>query len=102
MEKNKSNLWEYSVHDGYKNVPEKEDWQPCPVCSEKPMIWEFDNGRHAKCLCADKFGPPIAEAQAIMTIYRRDGNLDNYNRGELRKNWNEYVEWKNYVKTLDK
>jgi len=87
--------WEYSVIDAYKPLEDDSDWLACPDCGMKPRIWEFDNGRFAKCACDHKYDPAPVRAKDTMTHHREfDGDFTNYDHDELRNNWNKYIEEK--------
>lgn len=83
--------WSYAVIDAYVPVPEGKDWATCPRCGVRPRIWEFDNGRFAKCRCSGKWDPASVSAISIGAVWRRDQNTAAYDNDELRKNWNLHI-----------
>jgi hypothetical protein len=85
--------WKHAVIDAYKPIGETEmEWLACPVCKVHPRIWEFDNGRYAKCVCGDLYEGAQASAESIMDVHIRDGgNVSAYDVDDLRKAWNERV-----------
>ena len=86
-------LRESSVIDAY-NVPYDWDtWLPCPHCKQRPYIWEFDNGRFAKCCCSAMYESlGKVRAESLNSCYNRTGDLGDYDRNDLLKTWNNYVE----------
>ena len=86
--------WECYCISSYKPVEDcvyykREDWAVCPVCGVRPRILVFDNGRYAKCLCSERYGPCEAEAESIAEYARRNNNnLTDYDGAGLMKAWN--------------
>lgn len=85
-------LWSTCVIDAYEPVENEADWLSCPKCRVKPRVWEFDNGRYAKCLCRSKYESAPVSAESIMSVIKRTGGVYEYDRDDLRKAWNLYVE----------
>lgn len=87
----------YNCDDFYKPVEKPEEWKVCPVCKVKPLVWEFDNGRYAKCGCEN-----AVRAESTLSFITRNENkfaLDNEKfdymsefKDALRDNWNAYCE----------
>lgn len=84
----------YKAIPAYKEVPVNEDWDNCPNCNLKPLIWEFDNGRSTACGCGkDEYSHPKVEAESIWSVLRRSENgmsAKEYDTDGLRKNWNHW------------
>ena len=88
---------EHVCIDVYETPANVDEWQECPYCKLKPKIWVFDNGRHTACgCCTDDYSiydHLSIHAESIMSVYKRcNGNLDEYDSDELRKNWNHWCE----------
>ena len=83
---------DYFCIDAYIDAPEYQQWESCPCCGLRPKIWVFDNGRQTACGCwKDEYDHFSVKSESIMSVHTRcDGNLTEYNRNQLRLNWNEY------------
>lgn len=87
----------YDCGDYYKPVEKHEEWKVCPVCGIKPLVWEFDNGRYARCSCENAI-----RAESIIsydTRHEKKLALENEKfdymtefKDSLRDNWNAYCE----------
>lgn len=85
----------------YKQVENPDEWLPCPKCSLKPLVWEFDNGRFTVCGCGsdthDKFTIRAESVNSYLgRVYTYTSDkykywYDEYNE-ELKENWNAYCE----------
>lgn len=84
-------MWKYHVIDAYEEPADIQNWLPCPFCNKRPKVWQFDNGRFAKCWCSQKFGPPQARAESITSVYSRTKSTEEYDRQALQTAWNKYV-----------
>jgi hypothetical protein len=88
--------WQLRVGNYYQPLKEEEaeKWNTCPKCHEKPRIWEFDNGRYAKCLCVkSKYESAAVSAEPIMELMRKNnGSWLHYDPDLLRRNWNKHTE----------
>ena len=85
-------LWKYAVISAYTDEGVDDTWLQCPQCGERPRTWVFDNGRYAKCCCADMYGPAQATAEDIMSVYNRcNGDVSSYCCDDLRLAWNKYI-----------
>jgi len=88
----------YEVHsshfciDDYK--PVADEWSNCPYCKIQPKVWEFDNGRQTACGCwNNRYDHFSIRAESIMSVVKRcNGSAVEYNRDDLRKNWNHWCE----------
>ena len=80
-----------SAHKHYKEPFNINDWLECSECNQKPWVWIFDNGSHAKCCCKHKYEGPVVSSESIGDVYRRTGSTIDYSRDNLMKAWNEYV-----------
>lgn len=82
--------WHFCIND-YKKPD--GDWEKCPACELKPLVWVFDNGRSTACGCwknrCDHFS---IHAESIMSVHKRTGGkkMTECNSDELRKNWNHW------------
>lgn len=85
----------YEVHsyvcciDAYKET----DWQECPCCELKPMVWRFDNGLSTACGCWDSIYDHFSVcSESIMSVHiRTDGKwMDQYKSKQLKLSWDEY------------
>ena len=47
-------LWKSSMIDSYSPLKSVKGWKKCKTCGEFPRVWAFDNGKFAKCCCAEK------------------------------------------------
>jgi len=85
--------WKYMSFDFYEDPIDASDWLECPECHLTPRIWEFDNGRHAHCVCGqDSYNHKhTVKAKPVGEFVRETGGFEGYDRDELRKNWNAYV-----------
>jgi len=85
--------WQYHSHDFYKVPDNQGDWSTCPDCKLKPRVWEFDNGRHAHCVCGkDRYNHTHeVSAKPIGEYVRETGGFVGYEDDDLRKKWNEYI-----------
>jgi len=83
----------YKCIDAYKEVDNPDEWEECPRCQLKPLVWEYNNGRHTACRCGEsKYEHFSISAPSILSVARANkGSVLSYNRNELRDNWNEYV-----------
>jgi len=81
------------IDDTYKIPNSKDEWLPCPNCGEKPVVWEYDNGRFTACGCGESVYDHFSiRAESVMSVYTRcDGNTSEYDCDGLRKNWNHWV-----------
>lgn len=80
--------------DWYTEPKDVEEWLECTRCGHKPRVWEFDNGRYAECACASKYSKYDKlkiSAESIMSVVNRTGGVAEYDREELKNNWNEHV-----------
>lgn len=93
--------WEHAVIDAYKPLESVKGWKKCIACKEFPRVWIFDNGRYAKCCCGDKYSQDGAQAESIMSVYKRTGKTAEYDPDELRVAWNLYVTTGHPVKLKD-
>jgi len=85
--------WSPRELDFYKEVTVDDGWLLCPCCKLVPRIWEFDNGSSTICGCRTNIYQRWSiHAESINHIYKRDGNLSNYDPDRLRKYWNRWVE----------
>ena len=82
----------YNLIDDYVFPDNIEEWDDCPYCKAKPKIWEYNNGRHTGCKCHnDHYDHRNINAESIMSFVKRNnGSALNYNRNELRDNWNHF------------
>lgn len=80
-----------SVHEDYEEPANIDNWLDCPKCGQKPWVWIFDNGSHAKCCCNHKYDSSVVSSESIGDVYRRTGSTIEYSRDNLMKAWNEYV-----------
>ena len=85
--------WKFMSFDFYKEPKDKDDWLVCPECGLTPRIWEFDNGRHAHCVCGDSQYKHKHEVSAtpIMEYVKKTGGFTGYKKEELKNNWNNYI-----------
>jgi hypothetical protein len=85
--------WEYMSFDFYEIPEEPEKWNPCPECGLRPKIYEFDNGRFAHCICGESRYKHKHEVSAkpIGDYVRETGGFSGFDRDELRRNWNNYI-----------
>ncbi len=84
--------WGLHTIDTYEPLKDSEGWKECPMCGSLPRVWIFDNGRFAKCRCAEKYGPAMARAESIMSYHRRRGDTIGHDSFGLRTAWNEWVD----------
>lgn len=93
-----------AADDGrYKPVEDPQEWEECPKCGFKPLIWEFDNGRFTACGCGEgdyEKNHLTIRAESIGSYLNRletyksnkyKSWYDEYNE-ELKNNWNTYCE----------
>lgn len=85
----------HSIHHcigAFKTPENLDEWSNCPCCNLKPKVWLYDNGMQTACGCFNSMYDHFAvHTESVMSVYRRcDGNLSEYNRDNLRLNWNEY------------
>lgn len=86
--------FEWSLHaiDSYRPPENPSRWAPCPVCHARPRVWEFDNGRYARCLCSS--GPyegADVSAEPIVAYYKRCKTTAGFDDDALLKAWNLHV-----------
>jgi len=43
----------YKCISSYKIPNDPHEWEPCPNCELRPLVWEFDNGRSTACGCGE-------------------------------------------------
>lgn len=83
----------YNAISAYIEVEKPEEWNNCNKCGYKPLIWEFDNGRSTSCGCGkNDYQHPSIHATDIITVMKNSENgqsMVDYDRDELRNNWNE-------------
>ena len=72
---------------------DREYWDDCPDCNIKPFVWEFDNGRYAKCNCMEEYKDrTYISATNVRECYNNEGVcIKDYVIPELRDNWNKHV-----------
>lgn len=94
MLNNSTTYSRYICIDAYKTPENPEDYHLCPNCGLTPKVWIFDNGRSTACGCGEsQYNHFSVRAESIMSCLKRNnGNLSNYDRDALRKNWNHWVE----------
>ena len=81
----------YNHIDDYKDV--EGDWSVCRCCGLRPRVWVFDNGQLTACGCWNsKYDHFSISAESITGVYRRTGSTAEYDRDNLRKNWNNWGE----------
>ena len=73
-----------------KHAP-PEHWDACPLCDQRPRLWVFDHGRHARCLCGEYYAGGLVNAVGLGTYYKTHGSLEGYPDDQLRVNWNAYI-----------
>ena len=83
----------YDLIKDYKDVEKPHLWLPCLTCGALPKVWVFDNGEFASCKCHNsRYSSFTIKAESIMSIVRREnGSAEKYDRDNLRKNWNHFV-----------
>ncbi len=84
----------YDLIDAFDFPEDVDDWLECPDCSLKPKVWIFDNGRFTGCGCGSRYDHPGAQAESIMSCWRRGGQYDS---DALRKNWNHWVNTREHL-----
>ena len=84
----------YMGGNHYSEVKNPEEWEICPNCNLKPLIWEFDNGRFTACCCGtDDYSHHTVCAESIISVINRSHNGTSaleHDSDELRKNWNHW------------
>lgn len=85
--------WEHATISAYVEPKDSVWWFKCRKCHERPRVWRFDNGCHAKCCCGYKYDPAPARSESVMSHVRRhDGSLVGYDGDALRMAWNRWIE----------
>lgn len=83
----------YKPLDKCRFVKNKDDWEVCPDCGEKPRVWIFDNGEYADCKCCKdlyEHGASSVSVESICEHMRKNnGSTLNYDGDLLRKEWNK-------------
>jgi len=87
----------YIAHDFYNCIDDykkpKGDWNNCPYCGLRPLVWTFNNGRSTACGCwnseYEHFSIYAESIGSALKRQKENENLD-YNTDELRKNWNHW------------
>ena len=86
-------LWKYNVPDFYEEVENNDNWLACKECGEKPRVWAFNNGRHARCCCGEMYSADKARAESVMSYHKRNpDDMSGYGHDDLRKAWNKWIE----------
>ena len=85
------NDWDLHTIDAYEPLKDPDRWIICPVCGCLPRTWVFDNGRFAKCKCAEKYAPAMARAESIVSYYQRRGDTAGHDFNALRTAWNKWA-----------
>ena len=85
--------WQYACGDFYEPLASVKGWKKCRQCGEFPRVWIFDNGNHAKCCCAEMYGPHSASAPSIVERMNTSrGSMAGPTSLEiLREAWNKTV-----------
>lgn len=83
----------YKCTNAYQIPDNPSDWNPCPICGLRPLIWEFDNGRATACGCGkDEYDHFSVHAESIMSVVKRcDGSCFEYESTQLNYNWNYWA-----------
>lgn len=91
--------WLYRCIDAYEEVDNPDEWDECPICHLKPLVWEYNNGRHTACGCGEsKYKHFSITAPSIMAVARANkGSVLSYDKNELRDNWNKYARQHKYI-----
>jgi hypothetical protein len=88
-------MCEYKAIGAYVDPPDQDQWLECPVCGLRPRVWTYNNGMETACGCGEsKYKHLSIFAESIMEVYQRTGKTAEFNRDDLRQNWNVYVELK--------
>ncbi len=81
----------YLCTNAYIKPKNQLEWDKCPKCDLRPLVWEFDNGRSTACGCGkSKYDHLRVEAESIGSVYRRTGKTVEYKNDQLKYNWNKY------------
>ena len=79
----------YKCFDAYEMPSDYMNWNECPVCGLRPMVWEYDNGRSTACGCGNgKYDHFRISAKSVGEYY---SNKWIYDPDELRNNWNQFT-----------
>lgn len=71
---------------------DENEWHTCPLCMQKPRLWIFDNGEHAKCGCNSMYDQASASGQTIWEYYNKhNGDMTHWSHNDLRDKWNLVV-----------
>lgn len=85
----------YKAISAFKEVENPEEWFECPNCKLKPLVWEFNNGRHTACGCGKgQYDHFSVRAESVMSVISRSQtgkSAMEYDVHELRDNWNHWV-----------
>lgn len=88
--------WKYKAISAYVEVDKPNEWEECPNCGLKPLIWEFNNGRSTACGCGiDEYDHFSIHSESVMSVvkYSDTGkSAVGYGLYDLRDNWNHWVE----------
>jgi len=87
--------WKYKAIGAYKDVSSPDEWQECPNCGLKPLVWEFNNGRSTACGCGkNEYDHFSIRAESVLSVAKHSDNgqsVIDYHINDLRDNWNHWV-----------
>lgn len=85
----------YFAIGAYLEVDNPEEWEDCPNCGSKPLVWTFNNGRSTACMCGksdyDHFSIHAESINSVMENSNNGTSMENYNTDDLKNNWNHWV-----------
>lgn len=91
----KDNRWMYKAISAYVEVDKPDEWNKCPDCGLKPVVWCFNNGRGTACGCGkNEYDHHSVLAESVMSIVKNSDtgkSAIGYDPNELRDNWNHWV-----------
>lgn len=74
----------------YDDLKDGEDWLACPICGLKPVVWGYDHGIHARCLCGVLGIQNTVSYIGPREYYEQNGTLEGYDEA-FRNKWNDHV-----------
>ena len=87
--------WKYKAISAYKFVDDPNEWENCPNCNLKPIVWEYNNGRSTACGCGEnEYRHFSIHTESVMSVVSHSDtgrSAVDYKVNDLKDNWNNWV-----------